>query len=161
KVHSAGKVVAFAGRPVGLVLSPDGKALYVKDNRGIRVLGTEEWEIRQHLVFQKKDGASMHGLALARDGKRLYATTAQRHLYEAAIDAKGALRWRRTIELPGPKGKDDSHALGVALTRDGKRALVCLSRNNTLGVVDLDAGKLVRQIETGVAPYDVVLSPDE
>ncbi len=161
KVRSAGQTLAFPGRPVGVVLSKDGTVLYVKDNRGLWVIDTGTFTIRQRLTFPKKDGASMHGLALSHDGKRLYATTAQRHLHEAEVDGKGALTWRRAIELPGPKGKDASHALGLALTRDGKKALVCLSRNNTLGVVDLDAGKLVKQIVTGVASYDVVLSPDE
>jgi YVTN family beta-propeller protein len=138
--------------------------LYVKDNKTIRVIGTEDFKIRQELPFPMKEGASMHGLALSHDGKRLYATTAQQHLHEAAIDDKGGLKWKCAIELPGPKGpkpKESSHSLGVALTRDGKLAYVCLSRNNTLGIVDLLAGKLVKQIETGVAPYDVVLSADE
>src|SRR4029077_3280153 len=31
----------------------------------------------------------------------------------------------------------------------------------TLGVIDLDKGALVQQIETGVAPYAVALAPDE
>jgi YVTN family beta-propeller protein len=164
KVRSAGQTIAFPGRPVNLALSKNGEVLYVKDNKTIRVIGTEDFKIRQELPFPMKEGASMHGLALSHDGKRLYATTAQRHLHEADIDDKGGLRWKRAIELPGPKGpkpKESSHSLGIALTRDGKVAYVCLSRNNTLGIVDLAAGKLVRQIETGVAPYDVVLSPDE
>jgi YVTN family beta-propeller protein len=161
KVRSAGETVAFAGRPVNLVLSKDGTILYVKDNLGLLVIGTADFKIRQQLAFPMKEGASMHGLTVSRDGKRLYATTAQRHLHEASIDVNGALTWRRAILVPGPKGeKDNSHALGVAITHDNKQALVCLSRNNTLGLVDLDAGKLVKQIETGVAPYDVALSPD-
>jgi YVTN family beta-propeller protein len=162
KVRSAGETVAFAGRPVNLVLSKDGSVLYVKDNRGLLVIGTADFKIRQQLTFPTKEGASMHGLALSHDGKRLYATSAQRHLHEAVIDANGTLSWRRAILVPGPKGeKDNSHALGVAITADDKQALVCMSRNNTLGVIDLDTGKLGKQIETGVAPYDVVLSPDE
>jgi YVTN family beta-propeller protein len=138
--------------------------LYVKDNKTIRVIGTEDFKIRQELPFPMKEGASMHGLALSHDGTRLYATTAQRHLHEAVIDDKGGLKWKRAIELPGPKGpkpKESSHSLGIALTRDGTVAYVCLSRNNTFGIVDLAVGKLVKQIETGVAPYDVVLSTDE
>jgi YVTN family beta-propeller protein len=161
KVRPAGQTLAFPGRPVNLVLSNDGKTLYLKDNKGLRVIGTADFKLRQHLPFPKKDGASMHGLALSRDGKRLHATTAQRHLHEAEVDDKGLLRWRRAIELPAPKVKENTHALGIALTADGMTAFVCLSRNNTLGVVDLDAGKLGKQIDTGVAPYDVVLSPDE
>jgi DNA-binding beta-propeller fold protein YncE len=164
KVRSAGQTSAFPGRPVDLVLSKDAKMLYVKDNKGIRVIGTEDFKIRQELSFPMKEGASMHGLALSHDGKRLYASTAQRNLHVAAINDEGTLKWKRAIELPGPKGPkkyESSHSLGMALTRNGKVAYVCLSRNNTLGIVDLVAGKLVKQIDTGVAPYDVALSPDE
>src|SRR5262249_14851158 len=125
------------------------------------------WKIRQRLKFPGKEGASMYGLALSADGKRLYATTAQKHLHEAAVDEKGELSWKRSIELPATKikvndeDKLDTHALGVALSRDGKQAFVCLSRINTLGIVDLDKGELVKQIDTGVAPYGIVLSRDE
>ena len=161
KVRPAGTTLAFPGRPVDLVLSADGANLFVKDNRGLLVFDAAAWKERQRLLFPDKDGASMHGLALSRDGKRLYATTAQRHLHEAEVDDKGLLAWRRAIELPGPEEKGAAHALGIALTRDGRRAFVCLSRNNTLGIVDLDAGTLVRQIDTGVAPYGIALSADE
>jgi YVTN family beta-propeller protein len=36
---------------------------------------------------------------------------------------------------------------------------VCLSRNNSVGIVDLDTGKLVKEILVGVAPYAVILNP--
>src|SRR5260370_20060562 len=126
KVRSAGEPIAFPGRPVALALSKDGSVLYVKDNMGIRVVGTGDFKIRQELPFPKKDGASMHGLALSHDGKRLYATTAQRHLHEAAIDARGDLKWNRAIWLPGPKILETSHSLGIALTKDGNKAFICL-----------------------------------
>src|SRR6516165_5748139 len=92
KVRSAGQTIAFPGRPVNLALSKNGEVLYVKDNKTIRVIGTEDFKIRQELPFPMKEGASMHGLALSHDGKRLYATTAQRHLHEAVIDDKGGLK---------------------------------------------------------------------
>jgi YVTN family beta-propeller protein len=161
KVRPAGEFLAFPGRPIDLVLGRGGTLLYVKNNRGLLVIDAAQWKLLQNLPFPGKDGASMHGLALSQDGRRLFATTAKRHLHEAAINDQGMLSWHRAIELPGPKDKDDVHALGVALSHDGRLAFVCLSRNNTLGVVDVDKGTLVQQIETGVAPYAVALAPDE
>src|SRR5262249_11102091 len=70
KVRSAGQTIAFPGRPVNLALSKNGTVLYVKDNKHIRVIGTEDFKIRQALPFPLKEGASMHGLALSHDGKR-------------------------------------------------------------------------------------------
>ena len=61
KVRSAGQTIAFPGRPVNLVLSKDASVLYVKDNKHIRVIGTEDFKIRQDLLFPMKEGASMHG----------------------------------------------------------------------------------------------------
>jgi DNA-binding beta-propeller fold protein YncE len=167
-VRSAGVTKAFAGRPVGVALGKDGRFLYVKDRYAIRVFDTATWAEMQALKFPHKDGASMHGLVLAADGKTLYATSAQRSLHVAAIADDGSVKWTRDIELPGPvipgdkkRAKGESHSLGIALTKDGKRAYVCMSRNNVLGIVDLVDGKLDGEIETGVAPYDVKLSPDE
>ena len=50
---------------------------------------------------------------------------------------------------------------GVALNRAATFAYVCLSKNNTLAIVDLSTGKMTAQIPVGVCPYGIVLSPDE
>jgi DNA-binding beta-propeller fold protein YncE len=160
-VRPAGQVIAYSGRPVDLALSANSKYLYVKDNTGLLVLDAASWKLQQRLPFTNKQGGSIHGLALSRDGKRLYATTAQNILFEAEVAGEGQLTWRRKITLAGPEGKGASHATGIALSKDGKRAFVCLSRNNSLGVVDLDVGKLSSSIPVGVAPYAVQLSADE
>jgi YVTN family beta-propeller protein len=152
--------VSFGGRPVDVALSPDRRTLYVKDNRGVVVVDAVGWRIRQELSFPA-GGGSMHGIVVSRDGTRVYATTAQDQLYEASTGADGTITWMRAIRLPGPGGKGDSHACGLALAPDPEdRAYVCLSRNNSLGVVDLKAGRLTREIPVGVAPWDVALSPD-
>lgn len=157
-IRPAGETIEFAGRPVDLVVSPDGETVYLKDNRGFVVVDAGDWEIEQELSFGGQ-GGSMHGMALSPGGKKLYATTAQNRLVVAAIE-DDSLTLDDPIALPGPGGKGNSHALGIALAKDGKRAYVCLSRNNTLGVVDLEAGKLLREIETDIAPWDVVLAAD-
>ena len=155
-LHPAGQSVEFAGRPVDLVLSPDGRTLFVKDNRGLVVIDTAAWQVRQELKFSE-GGGSTHGLALTRDGSRLYVSTAQNTLWEALVAAEGTVSWGKKIALPGPGGTGNSHAAGIALSSDGATAYVCLSRNNSLGVVDLASAKLVQEIRVGVAPFDVVL----
>src|SRR5436190_14039686 len=124
-VRPAGETLEFGGRPVDLALAPDGRALYVKDNRGLVVIDAVAWKVRQELRFPE-GGGSMHGIAVTRDGHRVYATTAQSLLWEARVSADGAATWGRRISLPGPGGRGDSHACGIALAPDRPRAYVCL-----------------------------------
>lgn len=154
-VRPAGESVEFGGRPVDLVLAPDGRTVWVKDNRGLVAIETAGWKVRQELKF-KESGGSTHGLAITRDGTRLYVSGAANALWEALVDAEGKAKWGRKIALPGPGGKGNPHVGGLALSSDEARAIVCLSRNNSLAIVDLAAGVLVREIPVGVAPYDVV-----
>jgi YVTN family beta-propeller protein len=160
-VEPAGQQIEFGGRPVDMVLSPDERWVYLKDNRGLVVLDNAKWTLKQELPFGDEQGGSMHGIAVSVDGRRVYATTAQDRLYEAHVKKDGTLEWKRIVVLPGPGGSGPSHALGIALTEDGTTAYVCLSRNNTVGIVDLRSGALVAEIPVGVAPYAIVLSPDE
>jgi YVTN family beta-propeller protein len=158
-IRPAGQSLEFGGRPVDCVLSPDGKTLYVKDDRGVVVINADVWEIQQELPFDT-GGGSMHGVAVSRDGSRVYATSAYDLLWEAQVSPEGKLAWTKQIPLPGPNGEGNSHAAGIALAPGEQTAYVCLSRNNSLGVVDLQAGELKRQIPVGVAPFDVVLTTD-
>jgi DNA-binding beta-propeller fold protein YncE len=160
-VRPAGESLAYPGRPIDLALSPDGTRLYAKDNTGVLVVDAVNWKVLQRIIFGDKLGGSLHGIATSRDGKRLYATTAQNLFFEAEVAKDGKLSWARRISLPGPGGKGPSHGTGIALSRDGKRAFVCLSRNNSLAVVDLESGKRVKEIAVGIAPYEVLLSRTE
>ncbi len=159
-IRPAGETVEFAGRPVDLIPSLDGRHLYVKDHRGLVVLDASSHAVIQELPFGGGTGGSMHGLLLSRDGRRIYATTAHTLLFEGNIDDTGAVTWLRKIPLPGPGGKGNSDAMGLALSSDGSTLYVCLSRNNTVGVVDLQAGKLVKEIAVGAAPYDCEITRD-
>lgn len=152
-VRPAGDVVAFSGRPVDLVLSPDRKTVYVKNLKSLIVMDAASWTIRKELPG--KEGSSMHGLAVSHDGSRVYLTTAGGLLSEAEVKADGSVAWKRQISLPGT-GKS-SYPCGIALSADGQHAYVALSRKNSLAVVDLKDGKLVMEIPVGVAPFDVVL----
>lgn len=165
-VRPAGTIVKFKGRPVDLVLTPDGRTAVAKDNRGLVFVDAGTWTITQELPFSKEkkkeddnSGGSMHGLAIARDGSQILATSANDRLH-IARPAGGQWAIAKSIPLPGPN-KDASHPTGIALFADGKRALVCLSRNNAVAVVDLEKGAVTDTIPVGVAPFGIALSTDE
>ncbi len=158
-LHPAGQSLEFTGRPVDLVLSPDGGTLYVKDNRGLVVIDVATWTLRQELKFSAGAG-STHGIVVTRDGSRVFVTTSQNTLWEARREEAGKLAWGRKITLPGPGSTGNSHPGGLALSPDEKWAYVCLSRNNSLGIVDLESGQLTRELPVGIAPFDVTLLSD-
>ncbi len=148
-----GRTLEVAGRPVDLVLSPDGKRLFAKDLGLLRVIDTVTFRIVQEL--ECPGGASIFGLAVAKDGSRVLASssTDQLHVYARQDDGKFKLEF--SVKLPGPKGEGNSFPCGIELSMDDRTAYVALSRNNSVGVVDLSERKLVMEVPAGIAPYDV------
>jgi YVTN family beta-propeller protein len=163
-VRPAGQTLTYPGRPLDLCMSGDGRTVYVKNALSLAAIDAREWRVRQELFFPAKTNGSMHGIVVAPhasgEPETVYVTTSQKVLLEARVGPNGELVWGRQIALPGP-ASGSSHSLGIALSKDGKRAFVCLSRNNTLAIVDLAAGAIAKQVPVGVCPYGVVLSPDE
>ncbi|MBT7098234.1 YncE family protein, partial [Candidatus Poribacteria bacterium] len=155
-VRPVGDTLEFAGRPVDVALAADGETLYVKDNRGVVVVDVDSWSIRKEAAFPE-GGGSMHGLAVSSDGG-VYASTAQNHMWIGTPTDDGGLEWASSVELRGPQGEGAAHGTGMAFAGAGGEGYVCVSRANTLGV--FTSAGLVEEIDVGVAPYDVALSPD-
>lgn len=153
-LRPAGRRAQFPGRPVDLALSPDGRTAYVKNMTSLVVLDVATWQLLQTLNYPG-GGASMHGLAVSPDGAQVYVTGAGNELYVFSVATNRTVSHTRTIALPG-----GSYPCGLALDAAGARAYVCLSVANTLAVVNLSSGAVLGQIPVGVAPWDVVLSPD-
>ncbi|WLT30672.1 bifunctional YncE family protein/alkaline phosphatase family protein [Geothrix sp. PMB-07] len=158
RVRPAGKVLAFPGRPLDLALAQDGSTLLAKTDEGVLVLDPGAWTLRQSLPYAPKDSASMHGLALAPDGRSAWVSTGNGFLAELRLRGQ-VWSWGRRIGLPS-KDKGSAYPCGLALSADGRMAYVALSRANALAVVDLVEGRLQSQISVGVAPYAVALSAD-
>jgi YVTN family beta-propeller protein len=150
----AGRRLEFSGRPVDLVLSPDGRTVFVKNMKNLLVVDAASWTISQALNYPAS-GASMHGIAVRHDGSHVYVTGSGNELYDWQIASNGLVSFSRTISLP--KGSDPC---GLALSANDTKAYVCLSIKNTLAVVDLATGAVSREISVGIAPWTVALSHD-
>jgi len=150
----AGRRLEFSGRPVDLALSPDGSTIFVKNMKNLLVVDAASWALSQTLNYPAS-GASLHGIAVSRDGAHVYVTGSGQELYEWQIADKGRVSFSRTISLP-----TGSDPCGLALSADGTKAYVCLSIKNALAVVSLATGAVSQQIPVGIAPWAVVLSPD-
>jgi len=153
-LQGIGQFVEIDGRPVDLVLSPDGGTAYIKSTWQLMAVDALSWTWRQGINYPGH-GASMHGIAVSRDGAHVYVTGAVDELYDFAAAADGTLSFSRTISLP-----TNTAPCGVALSADGLTAYVCLSLSNAVAVVDSATGTVNHQINVGVAPWDIVLSTD-
>ncbi|EEF62162.1 alkaline phosphatase family protein [Pedosphaera parvula] len=155
-VQSAGQRIRLSGRPVDLALSPDGKTIYVKNMLNVVVVDVASLNIMQLLNYPQNNGASMHGIAVSKDGLHVYVTDAINSLHEAGVGTNGMLSWSRSISMIGA----DTDPCGVALSSDGSKAYVCVGKSNIVAVVDLASGTVTKQINVGIAPWDIVLSQD-
>jgi YVTN family beta-propeller protein len=157
-IQPAGDTLSFSGRAIDLALSPDGRSVFVKYDRGVLVVDPETWKIRQQVGIG--EGSSINGIAVRRNGIRVYVTANYNTLWDGDVSSSGSLTFARKVTLLGKGGSGYSNPCGVVLSPDEKTAFVCLSLKNSLALVDLESDKLIREIPVGVAPYDVVVSPD-
>jgi DNA-binding beta-propeller fold protein YncE len=148
-----GKSLAIPARPVDLALHPNGKWLYAKENRGLTVVDTAAWKVIQELPAQ--GGASHTGLVVDAAGKRIWFANAASQVHEGSISSEGKVAWTRRIELPKPKIGGEAYPTGIALSTDGSEIFVCASRANQIYRVRLSDAKVVGQIDTDIAPYDL------
>ena len=164
-ITPAGKQIEFDGRANAMALSPDRKMAAVLNGnaQAIVLLDLEAGKVKQ--VFDKAGGsASFDGIAYSRDGKKLYASQTGR-IVIAVVQADGTLALEKWIEVPRTTAyfsgtSPSSYPGGLALSDDGKTLYVVLSRNNALGVLDLETGRWTAQIKVGNAPHAVIVKGD-
>ncbi len=158
-IDPAGNTVDFPGRPVAVVRHPSDGLLAVKNKADVLLLDADTLAIRQTMPYPR-DGGNYCGLVFSADGTSFWVATSKRYLHRAARQADGTYTWDLEIEMAGPGGKGDPAPGGLAL--DEKRGLVyvCLSRNNSIAIVDIAAKKVVEEIPVGVAPFDIKITRD-
>jgi YVTN family beta-propeller protein len=184
RISPAGEQVEFFGRPVDLALSPSGTLLAVKNSHGLVTIDLSNRQVRS-LDFREISpeyiphlgGASFAGIAWEHNGRNVWITDAYVGLHRASLQANGEFQWTNHIVLPGPvpvrmdgdrsepkasptASTTPSSPGGIGIDGEDKFLYVTLSQNNALGVVDLASGKLAGKIQTGVAPFSVLLAGD-
>jgi YVTN family beta-propeller protein len=115
---------------------------------------------------------SPHNVQITADGKRLLAVgepSADGHGHahggkaHGANEAKGRLLILDTARLgakPVTEINVGAHPAHVIADQGGERAFVTNAGDNTVGVVDLAAGKLIATIGTGRYPHGLRMSPN-
>lgn len=156
-LRPAGDQVYLPGRPVDLALSRNHKLLLVKNNNSIDLIRLKDRTILQSLPY-KYSGASPTGICLSADGRRVYVTDATDHIDVAELDKEHIMRWLQPIKLPKPAIGGFPFPTGLCLNKKEDKLYVDLSRNNTLGIINLKNPSDIIQIPVGVAPYEIVVA---
>ena len=156
-VTPRGRQVEFPGRPIAVALRPDGKTATVLNaaGRSLVVIDIATGTVKQQFTPQI-DRASYAGLVYSADGDQLYASQASGSIAVAEVADDGALSLAARVELPQEDG--NPYPGGLALSKDGEELYVALSRDNALGVIDLETRQLTARIPVGNAPHAVVVA---
>ncbi|MCX7799039.1 MAG: hypothetical protein N2109_01705 [Fimbriimonadales bacterium] len=156
-VRPAGDTLEIAGRPVDLEVIQEGKAVAL-DNRGLVLFDLSGWRVEQEVPLRK--GTSQVGLAWDPESRTLFASTAGDEIAVARL-REGRLQLEDPIPLGAAPVGGAPYPTGLAWSAQTGKLLACLSRANLLAEVDPSAGRVVRSVPVGVAPFDVALTPDQ
>ncbi|MFK7766843.1 MAG: alkaline phosphatase family protein [Mariniblastus sp.] len=158
RVQPAGEVVSFYGRPVDLKIGPNGKLLFAKDRSALRIIEIESMKLVQ--TVKSPGGASLIGLAVSKTGDVYFTNSKQEiHVFsptkssEQAGDKPTTYELAKTIKLPAA-----SFPCGIKISDDEKTAYVCLSKKNSVVLVDLGTDEIKQTIDVGIAPFDLIAS---
>lgn len=179
-----GKQVELPGmRPQAMAMSPDGQSLVVSGKTSeLIAIDPESGEIRQRvglpnesqqeppapasaniLMPDTKGQVSYTGLIFSPDGRRIYLSNVSGSIKVFTVDEEGKISPSHTLGLPaaGAPRRPQEIPSGLAISPDGRRLYVCGNLSNRLLELDTETGRLVRSVDVGVAPYDVVLAGDK
>ncbi|MCC6394132.1 MAG: beta-propeller fold lactonase family protein, partial [Bryobacterales bacterium] len=149
-----GELQPLKGRPVDFNFDSKKRFLAVLNSRSVDLL---DGSTGVEFARMPMRSSSYTGVAITPDDREIWAGETTRNgpdaLILGALDDNGKLGPQTRLPLKG-------HPVpaGIAFSRDGKTAYVAFSRNNTVALFDVASRKLLREIETGMAPFAVAAS---
>ncbi|MGI8697488.1 MAG: YncE family protein, partial [Mycobacteriales bacterium] len=171
-VTPVGAVVKQTGRPMDMLVRPDGKTAVDVGHIGFgpplfTVIDLVNHKVRQQYTPPAGTGdgtLSVAGLLYSKDGNTVWAAQT-RDILQFSVGADGTLSSPQVISIPAgssvPKSPSGSPAsplpTDLQFTPDGTHVLVVLDGWNTLGVLDPATKTITSQIPVGVVPRDVVV----
>lgn len=133
------------GKPHDIVLSPDGRLLYVADNDNDRIVVLDAQSLEERGVFAEDEVAGPHDVVFDAAGRLLVADTHNHRIAVYAVDGTdGRLIGSLEGRIRAPEG--------VAVHADG-RVFATGARSGNLVV--FDDSKVVAETDGFSAPHDV------
>jgi YVTN family beta-propeller protein len=147
-------LVKVPGEPHDVAASPDGRFAYVADYSGldntVSIIDLEKQE--RAASVNVKPSYKPHGLAVTRDGSRLYVTCeASRAVVELDLAARAV---KRTFALR------DYGVHILTLSPDEKWLYATSQMNGTVSFVDVATGQLDRTVLSGQGCEGIAVTPD-
>lgn len=150
-----------------IALSSDGRTLYAMESDAIWAISTEELEqsalsgesTLQNAILAEislQQGDTHTAMAVSPDGRQLYVALTEFN----SIDGKV-----RIYDVAHPSSTPDTIPVtrdpqALALTPDGKLAVVTHGTENKISIIDTESKTVAREVAVGVRPGAVVISPD-
>ena len=110
-------------------------------------------------LTDKTGQLSFTGLVFSPDGAHIFLSNVNGTVKVFDVAADGKVTPKRSLSLPDARTAKRKNEIpsGLAVSPDGKLLYVCLNLGNRLTELEIESGKVLRTIDVGVAPYDVVV----
>lgn len=157
----SGKVVAsvrVGKEPEGVKVSADGKLVYVTSEVAslVHVIDVASAKVLHNV----KVGKRPRRMALTPDGTELWVTNELDASVSIVSTRDHAVIHTIKFELPGARAADIT-PVGIAMTRDGKRAFVGMGRANHVAFIDVAQRKVTQMVLAGKRVWNVALDKAE
>jgi DNA-binding beta-propeller fold protein YncE len=138
-------------RPHDIILSPDGKYLYVADNGNDRIVVLEPYSLRKIGSFGNGEVTAPHDVAFDANGSLLVADTGgNRIAVYSVVGASGMLEKSLTASVSRPEG--------VTYHTNGR---IYSTGSNYGNVIALENDQKTRELDGLSSPHDIAVGPDD
>lgn len=143
----AGLQVEVGDRPLGLAATPDGRFLLISNNgQGVQSLvlfDTATQKVVQVIPYKSPEALFL-GIAVAPDGRRVYASAGGNNKIRVYDFDGRALVERDAIALGDPKAR--IYPAGLAVSADGNTLYAALNLDNAVAFVETATGHVTARV---------------